>query len=236
MHFRNSIPKRRRATTPATAAITGLLMVIVLMLPAPVPAPIHGTFTSLDSALGESDMVAVIRILDSPTARRMRESGDYNRPKLTGGQGSGLFDDFGVYVVKTLEGELHENKRLILSLRFIDTRTLSKAEEHKLIWGTAEDGATTPVLHLAFLTKHPFSPYYKPHWEPASAFAVNCTNSVLPLHPETNLSVARDLPLHEAITALFEDSRQRYAGTEYEAAGKAYVDWCAGIPIPGPGQ
>ncbi|MCB2154848.1 hypothetical protein KQI84_08160 [bacterium] len=211
---------RRRALL-----FSAVLFILLVLAPSPVPAPIYGVSPNLDSSLRISDGVSVIRILESPDARRLRENPTNLLPTM---EWDVPEKDYKVSVVRTLKGDLPENRKLMLSLRFIDTSTLPQGDGQHLPWSCTDDGSTTKVLHLAFLVEKPmFSPYV-PEWERAAAFSVNCKRSILPLHPETDLSVADGKPLHDGIRALFEDSASRYQGTEFEKAALWFVDWCDG--------
>lgn len=202
----------RRLLPPPIALIT-----VLLLLPSPLPAPIVGSCENLDDALRQADTVVVCRVLDTPAGRWRREFGD-SELRTMGGYGVYL-----VYIVRSLQGSLPEHRSAVVGLQFIDTRTLPKEVGEHLLSGTPADSQTTAVLHLAFLTTTP--PYMTATGRPTGAgFALNCADSVLPLHPLTQLGAAT--ATHHGIRALFQDSLERYKGTSGEAGAKSLVEWC----------
>lgn len=205
-----------------------VLACLLVGFPSRLPAPIFGFCQNLDDALAKADTVAVIRILESPNARRQRaaEGQPYDPAKLMGGMNSGIHDDFQVYVVRTLKGNLPDSRIATLALRFINCRTLPAEEGERIEWHSlADDHSTTATLHLAFLTAVvPGGP--TPWGQPisASAFSLDCTDSVLPLHPLTRLEGAT--ATHDGLLALFQESLELYKGTPGEWGARSLVVWC----------
>lgn len=220
---------------PAMIAVV-LLACLLVGLPAPLPAPVFGDCDGRDSALHQSDTVAIIRILESPVVRWQREHPTEPSPlaRFQDIHMWGGYLDFRVYVVKTLVGDLPDHREHMIAMRFVKFTTVSPSEAERLYWGSSDDKLTTSVLHLAFLHNPWFGPRYESMWEPISASSINCKCSTLPLHPDTNLDLISRDNVREGIPALFRDSLSHYLGTPGEAGARACVDWCYGIPPPSP--
>ena len=109
-----------------------IAFVLLLSLSKPAFAPIFGFFPGLDELISRADAILVVDLLKQKSSSQF-----------------GLHEDWEVYVRKVIKGEVAQNKKMILSLRFLPFIS-SRKPDSKIM----HSGFRTRDRHIVFLRKN----------------------------------------------------------------------------------
>lgn len=122
-----------------------IAFVFLLSLSKPAFAPIFGFFPGLDELISRADAILVVDLLKQKSSSP-RE----------------VYEDYEVYVRKVIKGEVVQDKKIILSLRFLPFTSLRKPD-FKIMHFGFRASFRAGDRHIVFLRKNnePDKPPYK---------------------------------------------------------------------------
>ena len=152
-----------------------VVIILLLALSKPTFAPIFGTFPGLDKLISRSDAILVVDLLKQKSLSPW-----------------GLHEDYEVYVRKVIKGKITQDKKVILSLRFLPFVSLLKSESN-IRWGFR-----IGERHIVFLSKNN---------EPDKALysSLNYSGGHMQVSPQNNLSKLKGDEPKEIISQLLKD-------------------------------
>jgi hypothetical protein len=113
-----------------------IAFVLLLSLSKPAFAPIFGFFPGLDELISRADAILVVDLLKQKSSSP-RE----------------VYEDCEVYVRKVIKGEVVQDKKMILSLRFLPFTSLRKPDSKIMRFGF-RTGFRAGDRHIVFLRKN----------------------------------------------------------------------------------
>ncbi|MHC4168471.1 MAG: hypothetical protein ACYSWQ_16080 [Planctomycetota bacterium] len=172
----------------------GLILIafaLLLSLSTPAFAPIFGFFPGLDELISRSDAILVVDLLKEKSSSP-RE----------------VYEDCEVYVRKVIKGEAVQNKKMILSLRFLPFISSRKPDSKIML-----SGFRTGDRHIVFLSKN-----NKP--DKASYSSLNYSGGHMRVSHQSDLSKLEADEPKQIISELLEDfvkyKRQELENLEYQ--------------------
>ena len=154
-----------------------VVIILLLALSKPTFAPIFGMFPGLDKLISRSDAILVVDLL------KQKSSSPF-----------GLHEDYEVYVRKVIKGEIAQDKKMILSLRFLPFVSLLKSESNIRLGFRFRIGER----HIVFLSKNN---------EPDKALysSLNYEGGHMQVSPQNSLSKLKGDEPKEIISQLLKD-------------------------------
>ncbi len=115
-----------------------IAFVLLLSLSKPAFAPIFGFFPGLDELISRADAILVVDLLKQKKSSSPRE----------------VYEDCEVYVRKVIKGEVVQDKKMILSLRFLPFITSLRKPDSKIMRFGFRTGFRAGDRHIVFLRKN----------------------------------------------------------------------------------
>jgi hypothetical protein len=157
-----------------------IAFVLLLSLSKPAFAPIFGFFPGLDELISRADAILVVDLLKQKSSRP-RE----------------VYEDCEVYVRKVIKGEVVQEKKMILSLRFLPFTSLRKPDSKIMRFGF-RTGFRAGDRHIVFLRKN-----NKPDKPPYSS--LDYSGGHMQVSRQSDLSQLKTDEPKQIISELLED-------------------------------